>query len=222
MKRIISTFAAVILVLCLLFTSCGNRHRYYNIETELGDTFCLEVYLSGNMHGMWPHYLIYDSNDAEKKNGSVLCVIKERDQEGKLPDNPVSSITAVGSYGSHNFYKVFDMLFYYQKGVYMGSILDGFTVDKYEQYKKGSDLPEFAQYCVQAISDLMKSHNFEYIIKYGEIPASDKDPEMKELLIRYASGDFSKEELQQNAESGVTEASVTDYAQHVLEKYYAD
>ena len=222
MKRIISTFAAVILVLCLLFTSCGNRHRYYNIETELGDTFCLEVYLSGNMHGMWPHYLIYDSNDAEKKNGSVLCFIKERDQEGKLPDNPVSSITAVGSYGSHNFYKICGTLFYYRKGVYMDLISDNFDVEKYEKEKLNPEISDYTVYCVQAISDLMKSHSFEYIIKYGEIPASDKDPEMKELLIRYASGDFSREELQQNAESGITEASVTDYAQHVLERYYAD
>ena len=221
MKRIISTLAAVILVSCLLFTSCGNRHRYYTFDTELGDRFGLEVYLTGNLKGMYPIYLVYDDKEISGvKTGGFSYV--DRTSENSMPNDPVSNITAVGSYGSHNFYKICGTLFYYRKGVYMDLISDNFDVEKYEKEKLNPEISDYTVYCVQAISDLMKSHNFEYIIKYGEIPASDKDPEMKELLIRYASGDFSKEELQQNAESGITEASVKDYAQHVLEKYYAD
>ena len=58
MKRMISVIAAIA-CMAIVFSSCGNKHKYYTFETELGDTFCLEVYLRGNFHGMYPRYLIY-------------------------------------------------------------------------------------------------------------------------------------------------------------------
>lgn len=222
MKRIIILSISLLCIISL-FSSCGHKHLYYTAETELGDTFTLEVYLSGNMHGVYPNYIIYDGDEnIGKENGTVVYVVKDRAQEGHLPENPVSSITTVGTYGNHNFYKIFDMLFYYQKGVYIDSIPDTFDLEYYERYKMDQGCPAFIVYRAQAVSDLMKSHIFDYIFKYGEIPASDKDPEMEELMLRYASGNFSDEEKQINADSKITEADMTSFAQYVLAKYYTE
>lgn len=219
MKKIMFATIALICIISM-FSSCGRKEMYYTFETELGDTLCLEVYLSGNLRGMYPRYLIYDDISNETTNGTAFYV--DRTDEGLMPDDPVSNITAVGTYGNHNFYKVFDSLFYYQKGVYMDNIPKSYDVDEYEYDKKDPQMPDFIVYLVQAISDLMKSQNFEYIYKYGEIPASDKDPYMYEMLVRYANGEFSEDEKQINAGSSLTEADMTSFAQYVLEKYYAE
>ena len=220
MKRMISVIAAIACV-SIVFSSCGNKHKYYTFETELGDTFCLEVYLRGNFHGMYPRYLIYNGDESiGKKYGCVLYV--DRTSENCLPDDPISNITTVGTYGTHNFYKVFDLLFYYKPGVYMDMIYDNYDVDQYIGDKKNPQCPNSVIYGAEAISDLMKSHYFEYIYRYGEIPAYDKDPEMKELMLRYAAGDFSDEERRINADSYITESDMTEFAKSVLEKYYSE
>ena len=220
MKRMISVIAAIA-CMAIVFSSCGNKHKYYTFETELGDTFCLEVYLRGNFHGMYPRYLIYNGDESiGKKYGCVLYV--DRTSENCLPDDPISNITTVGTYGTHNFYKVFDLLFYYKPGVYMDMIYDNYDVDQYIGDKKNPRCPNSVVYGAEAISDLMKSHCFEYIYRYGEIPAYDKDPEMKELMLRYAAGDFSDEERRINADSYITESDMTEFAKSVLEKYYSE
>ncbi len=220
MKRIISVIVSLICIVSIL-SSCGHKEIYNTFETELGDTLRLEVYMNGNLHGTYPHYLIYDGDKSiEKKNGCVLYV--DRTNEGCLPDNPTSNITTVGKYGDHNFYKVFDMLFYYKKDVYMDSLTEDFDVDDYEYYKKDPQIPDFIIYRVQAISDLIKSQNFEYIYRYGEILAYEKDPYMHEILIRYANEDFTDNEKQINSSSNITEVDMTSFAQNMLEKYYKE
>lgn len=220
MKRMISVIAAIACV-SIVFSSCGNKHKYYTFETELGDTFCLEVYLRGNFHGMYPRYLIYNGDESiGKKYGCALYV--DRTSENCLPDDPISNITTVGTYGTHNFYKVFGSLFYYKPGVHMARIYDNYDVDQYIGDKKNPQCPNSVIYGAEAISDLMKSHCFEYIYRYGEIPAYDKDPEMKELMLRYAAGDFSDEERRINADSYITESDMTEFAKSVLEKYYSE
>ena len=206
-----------------MLNSCGRKHKYYTFETELGDTFTIEVYLSGNMHGMYPHYLIYDSDESMGKgNGNVVYIIKDQEQEGHFPEDPVSSITTVGSYGNHNFYRIFDVLFYDHKGVFMDSIPDNFDLEHYEKYKMNPECPAHIVYRVQAVYDLMKSQIFEYIYNYGEIPASDKDPYMYEMLTRYSNSDFSEEERKINAGSEFTEEFMTEWAKWMLETYYTD
>ena len=149
----------------LMFSSCVKKTEYYTFETDLGDTFFLKVYLSGNLKGMFPTYVIYEGD--EKKTGCVLYV--DRTDEGQMPDDPLSNITAIGTYGEHNFYKIFDELFYYRKGVFMDSISENFDVDYYEYEKKSPQMSYFIIHRVEAISDLMKSQKFEYIYKFGEI-----------------------------------------------------
>ena len=227
LKILLIIFAIIFSLICIfalfnLYSYSRNGPKYYTAETEFGDVFTVEVYLSGNMHGMYIKYLIYDGDESiGKKNGVVLYV--DRDSLNcPLPDAPLSNISTVGKYGDCNFYKIFDMLFYYKKDTYMDSISKNFDVDDYEYYKKDPQCPDFILYEVQAISDLMKSQNFEFIYKYGEIPASDKDPDLKELLLRYAAGDFSDEEKQINADSSITEADMTAFAKSTLEKYYSE
>ncbi len=219
MKKI--AFMAVALICIIsMFSSCEPKKVYHTFETDLGDTLCLEFYMSESLHGTYPHYLIYDGDtNIEKKNGCVLYV--DHKNEGCLPDDPVSNISTVGKYGDYNFYKIFDSLFYYQKGVYMDS-LGWYTVDYYEYDKKAPQVSDSTLYRAQAISDLMKSQNFEFIYKYGEIPASDNDPYMHEMLVRYANGDFSEDEKQINASSNITESDMTSFAKYVLEKYYTE
>ena len=96
------------------------------------------------------------------------------------------------------------------------------NIYEYEHYKMSPHIPSFILYDVQAIKDLMKSHIFEYVYEYGEIPASDKDPYMHEMLIRYSNGVFSDEERQINADSSITEADMTAFAKNILDKYYSD
>lgn len=89
-------------MICVLsiLNSYGRKHKYYTFETELGDTFTLEVYLSGNMHGMNPNYLVYDGDDSNGKEfGVVLYVDNDEEQVGCFPEDPVGSITTVGLYG---------------------------------------------------------------------------------------------------------------------------
>lgn len=204
-----------------LLSSCGQEKKYYTFKTELGDTLCLEISMSGNLHGMYPGYKIYDDDEnINKTDGFVIYV--DRTSRDRFPYDPLSNITTVGTYGGHNFYKVFDTLFYYKKGVYMDSISENFDVDDYESYKKDSQVPDFIIYRVQAISDLMKSQNFEYIYRYGEILAFDKDPSMYDMLVRYAHEDFTDSEKQINTSSNITEAYMTIFAQNMLEKYYKE
>lgn len=83
------------------------------------------------MHGIYPHYLIYDGDESiGKENGAVLYVYNDPELQGRFPEDPVSSIETLGSYGNHNFYKINDMLFYYQKGVYMDNIWSSIDVDE--------------------------------------------------------------------------------------------
>ena len=213
----------IIILICVLsmLNSCGYKSKYYTFETELGDTFTIEVYLSGNFKGMYPYYLIYDCDESIGKTyGSASYY--DRTNEGKLPDDPISNISTVGKYGNHNFYKIFDKLFYCQKGVYMDSLPDNSYVVYYVMHKMESDCPYYVVYDGQAVSDLMKSHIFEYIYKYGEIPASDKDPYLYEMLTRYSNSDFSEEERQINAGSEFTEEFMTEWAKWMLETYYTD
>ena len=167
--------------------------------------------------------MIYDVDDSGgKNNGHVYYVVKDRSKEGKMPADPVNDITTVGAYGDYHFYKVLDWLFYYQKGVYMSPLPNSVDVDEYESYKENSNVPNDIAHDVQAMSDLMRSQNFEYIHKYGEILASDKDPYLREMLVRYSNGDFSDEERRINAESSITEADMTLFAQCILRAYYVD
>lgn len=219
MKKIMFVTIALICIISI-FSSCGRKEVYYTFETELGDTLCLNFYMSETFKGTYPEYIIYDGDKSiGKKNGCVSYV--DRKNEGCLPDDPISNITAVGTYGNCNFYKIFDSLFYYRKGVYIDS-LGWYTVDYYEYDKKAPQVSDSTLYRAQAISDLMKSQNFEFIYKYGEIPASDNDPYMHEMLVRYANGDFSEDEKQINASSNITESDMTSFAQYVLEKYYIE
>ena len=218
MKKTISLIVAVICII-LMLNSCGLKIVCNTFETELGDTFCLEVSLRGNLHGLYPRYLIYDGDkDIKKENGCILYV--DRTIEGCLPNNPQSNITAVGSYGDHNYYKIFDTLFYYNKGVYMDLIPEHFDVEDYEYYKKSPQIPDFILYRVKAISDLMKSQNFDYVYKYSGILAYDKDPYLHEILIRYANGDFTDDEKQINIDSIISATDMTSFAQNMLEKHY--
>lgn len=232
MKRIISKilviiFAIIFSLICIFalldfYLYSINGPRYYTFESEFEDVFTVEVRRSGNMHGMYTDYTIYDGDESIVKENGWVYHVDFDSLNSPLPDDPLSNISTVGKYGDYNFYKIFDTIFYYRRGIYMGYFPDGFDVETYRKKKVNSKISNAIFYRVQAMSNLMKSENFEYIYKYGEIPASDKDPDLKELLLRYAAGDFTEEEKQINAGSNITEADMTSFAQYVIEKYYTE
>jgi|GEM_PF-2653708 len=215
MKRT-SSFIVAIIVIVFTISSCGFKKITYDYHSELGDSLIVEISMAGGLDGSeWPCYNIYDGNG--DKIGNVTYGDRDADC---FPDDPLSKIEPVGKYGETSFYRFFNMIFFYQKGVRMGVLPENPSLDEYrtevEIYYTDPNMFK------SPVSDLMKSGNFEFIYTYGIILVYENDPTMKELLIRYANSDFTEEEIKNNEGSFVSETDMTSWAIDILEIYYSD
>ena len=217
MKKVITLLLTIffISISIFVFTGCSQKHDIYNIDTELGDHLTVEVYLSGNMHGMYLKYKIYE------KNYSGYASFWDRSQiRTETPPNPLKTFVEIGIYGDTHFYKMRDQIIY----VYNDERIDNLPVDyDIEEYKsniltRGTEYMEMVR---NVISDLMKTGNFEYIYQYGSILAYEQSEEVKQLLDRYASGAFCEEELSINENSEKTTEEMTEWAKEMLEQYFS-
>ena len=214
MKRI-TCFVIMIICIITIISSCGYRRETYNFTTELGDKLELEVSMGGNIDGVWPCYNLYDGNG--DKIGNAMYGDRTMD---RFPDNPLENIEVVGKYGNTSFYKLFDLLVFYQKGVRMGDLLENPSPERYrraiECYPTDPDMFR------SPVSDLIGSGIFEHIYTYGVILVYEDDPEIKVLLERYAASAFTDKEREVNKNSSLTEHDMTEWAKDLLATYYSE
>lgn len=204
-----------VIVSCLSGCSQEPKREVYEIDTELGDHLSVEVYLSGNMHGMYLKYDIFGTN--YRGFASFWDRSKPRTE---VPSNPLKTFIEIGIYGVTHFYKMCDQIIY----AYNNECIDNLPLD-YDLDHYNSDMVsqgnEFMEVRRKVISDLMKTGNFDYIYQYGPILAYEEDEEMKQLLQRYANGTFSDEELSTNHDSLKTKEEMILWSQELLNEYYS-
>ena len=213
MKRRAITIIALICIICMI-THCWSKRKVYNFTTELGDRLELEVYMGGNIDGIWPCYNLYDGNG--DKIGNAIYGDRTTD---RFPDNPLDKIVVVGKYGNTCFYKLFDLLVFYQNGVRMGDLPRNPSPEDYRI--KVEAHPTDPDWFKSPVSDLIGSGVFEYIYTYGVMLVYEDDTEMKSLLERYAASDFTDEETKVNRNSSIAECDMMEWAKELLETYYS-
>lgn len=218
MKKVITlllTISFTISISIFIFTGCSQKHDIYNIDTELGDHLTVEVYLSGNIDGLYLTYDVYN------KNYEGLAFFSLTDSfRTELPEDPLKTFETIGAYGNTHFYTLKGNTIY----VYNGERIDNLPVDyDIEEYKSNilTHGTEYMEMVRNVISDLMKTGNFEYIYQYGSILAYEQSEEVKQLLDRYASGAFCEEELTANENSEKTTEEMTEWAKEMLEQYFS-
>ena len=210
-----------IFVLCICFSvmiSClagcfyNSKQDIYEIETDLGDRLSIEVYLSGNLHGM---YLTYH---VTSEDYSGIAMFQDRTQT-TIPAEPLEYFTTIGAYGNTHFYKLNNVIFYVYNCQYINGLNPKYNFYKYIngfQYRDEKENDRF----IAIISDLMKAGNFENIYQYGEILAYERNDEIKLILQRYAEGDFTEEELSINENSEKTTEEMMLWAKEILKQYF--
>lgn len=214
MKKAISMFFLV-LMLIFVFSGCGNRHKFYDLDTTLGDKFTFEIYLSGNMHGMYPNYII----DGDDLKGRICFVNRESET---LPKDPLSSFEEVGRLGNTNFYRFQDHIIWVNSNKYLGWFASNAVMWSYKldlaMYGDGSD---YISAVDEAMADILLTENIDYIYRVGSVLAEKKSTDMRSLLERYVIGDFSDAELSSFNESTHTQEDIIQWAKEMLEPYFS-
>lgn len=216
MKKTISI--VLVIFICVsasvfILSSCNNKkHEVYNIDTELGDKLSLEVYLSGNLHGMYLTYFIYSDNFI----GGAIFRFRDKTV---IPDNPLEKFEIIGSYGNTHFYKLYNEILFVYNNERVGQLnsaakLNGHIFSR--QYKDNESIERLSE----VLTDLIKTGNFDYIYQFGVILAYEGNDDIKLLLQRYADGNFSEEELSVNENSVKTTEEMTSWAKDLLNEYY--
>lgn len=203
-----------VMISCLSGCIHKPKRDVYEIETDLGDRLSIEVYLSGNLHGM---YLKYEISSKDYSGLAFFTLRNERRTE--IPENSIDTFATVGSWGKTRFYTLQNTLIYVYNNERIDQLYFDYKLDKYKLDARcfGDDYMEM---CRSAISDIIKSNLFIYIYQYGEILAYEENEEMKNRLQRYAEGDFTEEELSVNENSEKTPEEMMLWAKDMLSKYF--
>lgn len=90
-----------------ILSSCNKKHEVYNIDTELGDHLTVEVYLSGNIDGLYLKYEIYNKD----YDGLAFFSLTDKFRT-ELPSDPLRTFETVGAYGKTHFYRLHDEIIY--------------------------------------------------------------------------------------------------------------
>lgn len=168
------------------------------VETSLGDEFLLN-YSSSNFPKLLTRVIIFDES-----NNSRLGRYLIRDYYTK------PNFTTLIDSENLRVYEV-DLLLIYRvnnrvfKGVEIGLIND-------EQYADDhADL-------ITVSKALAAKNEWKWIKALGNLLINAGDVEMKNTLQRYASNQFTQEELELNKNSEITKEEMQSYAQQVLEQ----
>lgn len=219
MKKVI--LCILIILICILvcvFTlkSCLPKYDIYNIKTDLGDCLNIKVCLTGNLHGL---YLAYDIS-GEGLEGLAYFYLRD-EYLTEIPEGSVDSFAEIGSYGNTNFYTLQNEIIYVYDDERIDLLSSVYDLDAYKSDIECHD-DEYISKRRAAISDIIKSGLFDYIYRYGEILAYEKDEDMKQLLQRYSEGNFSDEELSINEDSSKTPEEMMLWAEGLLDKYFPE
>lgn len=194
---------------------CGNRHKFYDLETELGDKLTFEIYLSGNLHGMYPTYFI----NSDELEGRVYFV---NEDTKKLPDEPLSSFEEVGSFENTNFYRFLDHIIWVNDNQYLGWFASAYNIGNYRVFSSiYGDGTDYMNAVDEAMTDMLLTENIDYIYQVGTVLAEKKNNDMRPLLERYAIGDFSDAEMLSFNESTHTQDEIIQWAKEMLEQYFS-
>lgn len=208
-------FCFVLVIVPISLSGCSNKHDIYNIKTDLGDSLSIKAYLTGNLHGL---YLAYDIS-GEGLEGLAYFYLRD-EYLTEIPEGLVDSFAEIGSYGNTNFYTLQNEIIYVYDDERIDLLSSVYDLDAYKSDIECHD-DEYMSKRRAAISDIIKSGLFDYIYRYGEILAYEKDEDMKQLLQRYAEGNFSDEELSVNDDSAKTPREMMLWAQGLLNQYFS-
>ncbi len=213
MKKLIVPLLIILVCISVgifMLSDRPQKHDEYVIETDLGDRLSIEVYLSGNLHGMYLTYHI------TSEDYSGIAMFQDRTQT-IIPADPLKHFKTIGAYGNTRFYKLSNVIFYVYNNEYINGLNPKYNFHQYIYSEEGNeDNDRF----IAVISDLMKAGSFENIYQYGEILAYEGNDEIKLILQRYAEGDFTEEELSINENSEKTTEEMMLWAKEILKQYF--
>ena len=195
---------------------CGNRHRFYDLETELGDKLTFEIYLSGNLHGMYPTYCV----DGDDLKGRVYFRYYERET---LPNDPLSSFEEIGNFGNTNFYRFLDgdTIIWVNGNKYLGWFDATCNMSSYQlEVGISANDTDYMNTIDEVRKDMLLTENIDYIYQVGSVLAEKKSKDIEPLLEKYALGDFSSAEILSFNESTHTKDEIIQWAKELLEEYY--
>ncbi len=198
-----------------ILSGCGNRHRFYDLETELGDKLTFEIYLSGNLHGMYPHYII----DSDYLEGRISFTDRESET---LPDDPLSSFEELGNFGNTNFYKFQEHIIFVNGSKYLSWFDSTYDMWSYKLFLDiyGYDLG-YMNAIDEAMANMLLTENIDYIYQVGSVLAEKKSNDIRPLLERYALSNFSDAEMSSFNESEHTQEEIIQWAKDMLEQYFS-
>lgn len=216
---------AILMILLALISisvlnGCGNKHKYYDLETTLGDKLTFEIYLSGNLHGLYPTYCI----DGDNLKGRVYFRYYYTKSE-TLPDDPLSSFEEMGRYGDTNFYRFLDdeAIIWVNSNKYLGWFD---ATENMSSYLLEAGISEndtdYMNAIDEARADMLLTENIDYIYQVGTVLAQKESNDIRPLLERYELGDFSDGEISSFNESTHTQEEIIQWAKEMLEQYYKD
>lgn len=210
-KYILIILLIMTVLLCILYVCRCNykNHRVYHIKTDSGYTLDIEIDLRGNLHGSHPSYCI----TSQPLRGYIFYLDRNTDS---IPPKPLSLFEELGHYGDTDFYSFQKQTIFINGGKYLGIFSNTYSVSSYELDQKYEPIDAINS----AIRDILLTEDINYIYQFGPIIAQKGIADIKPMLSRYTTGDFSEKELESFEDSSHTKEEIKQWAAEMLAVYY--
>lgn len=190
------------------FSGCDSKEIKETVITDYGDEFTVTAKKKNDMH---EEYIYYNITGKNMKGGFFTYDRKSLD----LPINPGKNIIGIVNYNNIHIYSIIDGLFY----VYDRQILwlpDTYDVHSYLTNEDFADENK-KEIFLMAISTLTQSKRLKYIERFAPVLIYENDTETISLIQNWASGIFTEEEVQINAEDGYSTEDLQQWAIGILQ-----
>ena len=217
-KYILIILLVMTVLLCILYVCRCNykNHRVYHIKTDSGYTLDIEIDLRGNIDGLCPIYYI----NCNALEGHVSYPDR---RTNSIPPKPLSSFKEIGHYGDTDFYSFQKQTIFINGGKYLSCFYVDYDVQMYEDSMSIYDERmkyEYIDAINSAIRDILLTEDINYIYQFGPIIAQKGIADIKPMLSRYTTGDFSEKELESFKDSSHTKEEIKQWAAEMLAVYY--
>lgn len=194
--------------LIYFFVGCDSKSIKKTYTTNYGDTFIVTAELHIGMHN--------DSIDYHITGVDLAGEYLYYDNESNvLPNNPESDIVEIISKDQVNLYSLKDGLFYvFNKKI--SKLPSEYNLDYYLTMEDFPDEKEKMTFLF-VIQTLVQCKRLKYIERFAPVLIYENDTETISLIQNWASGIFTEEEVQINAEDGYSTEDLQQWAIGILQ-----
>jgi len=211
-----------LLLLSTMLLPCGCKNGPYPITktiiTDYGETLTIEVRNSRNMHNEFLTYYIHGQN--EKYVHVILRFSSPKD----LPEDPFSLLEHIVKTEYVNLYKIQKFFFFSSENFLvafsedtMQSYFDGYIDYKCELLNYSHDEREaFESTFEKVLEAFIETKQISYMHYCAPILIEQENELFESLIVRWAIGDITEEELSLNATDGYDKNDMVDWAKQFV------